>query len=148
MCHRAKGQHWQAHSDAGDHVFRQQPLPGKTCPTPIILSDKQQFSQKITGLPYFLQLGFGLVLVLLGSLQTPCSACPRRPGISGSLLGLHLWPCQPALDEVQWYQHHWVNMGGAGARLIWGHDQCKRLLPDVHWWQASPPYHRCASVRV
>lgn len=83
-----------------------------------------------------------LLYSYLGTLQTPCSACPWRPGISRSLLGLHLRPCQPALDEVQWYKHHWVVVGGAGTRLFWGHDQRQCLLPDVHWWQATPPYYR------
>lgn len=30
VCARAKGQYWQAHSDARGHVLRQQSLPGKT----------------------------------------------------------------------------------------------------------------------
>lgn len=174
VCDRAKGQHWQAQSNARRHVRRQQSLPGKTY-THVIHSDKQQHIlhlqlQKVRWLRldetlltsvekqkaiyckqdnrnqtiwYYTEEVHCLPLFSYsGTLQTPCSARPWRPGISRSLLGLHLRPCQPALDEVQWCNHHWVIMGGAGARLIWGHDQCQCLLSDVHRWQATPPYYR------
>lgn len=147
VCVRAKGQHWQAHSDARGHVLRQQSLPGKTCSHSS--NSLWQTAMQSQELSLFLSCcgSRNSVPLLLGTLQTPRSAGPRRPGIGRPLLGLHLRPRQPALDEVQWHKHHRVIMGGAGARFIRGHDQCKCLLPDVYRWQAPPPYYRCAAVR-
>lgn len=81
-----------------------------------------------------------------GTLQTPRGAGARRPGVGGSLLGVHLRPRQPPLDEVQRRLHHRVVVGGTGARLVRGHDQRQRLLPDVHRRPAAPPDHRSAWV--
>lgn len=145
---RAEGQHWQALSDAGGHLLRQQSLPGKTH-TQAQLNHSDSYSvATFQDLCSFYSWGLLPSPCPVGPLQTPRRARPWRPGVGGSLLGLHLRPRQPALDEVQRHQHHRVVVGGAGARLVRRHDQCERLLPDVHRWQAAPPDHRCAEKRV
>lgn len=87
---------------------------------------------------------FWKIILSIGALQTTRGACSWRSGISRSLLGVHLWPRQPALDEVQRRQHHRVFVGGAWKGLVWGDDQRQCVLPDVHWWQATPADYRYA----
>lgn len=81
-----------------------------------------------------------------GALPAPRRAGPRGPGLGGTLLGLHLRPRPPALDEVQRHQHQRVLVGGAGAGLLRGDDQRQRLLPDVHRRPASASHHRLVQV--
>lgn len=81
-----------------------------------------------------------------GALPAPRRAGPRGPGLGRTLLGLHLRPRPPALDEVQRHQHQRVLVGGTGAGLLRGDDQRQRLLPDVHRRPASASHHRLVQV--
>lgn len=71
---------------------------------------------------------------VLGAVPAACRFGPRGSGKRRSLLGVHLRPTSPTVDEIQWHFSDKVVLGGAGARLVRWISQCQRILPHVYWW--------------